>query len=89
MDPVQITIVAVSFILTFLLVFLGVQVWHILKEMKFSLQKVNKMLDDAGKVTGTVSSGVAGLSGMAAGLKAGISFISSFRKKKAEEEDDE
>lgn len=88
MDPVQITIVVISFILTGLFIFLGVQIWYIFKEMRISLQKVNKMLDDAGKVTGTVSSGVAGLSGIAAGLKAGLSFISNFRKKK-ETEDDE
>ncbi len=81
MDAVQITIIAISFILTGLLVVLGVQVWYILKEIRFSIQKMNKMLDDGGKVTGAVSEGVSGMGGLFSGIKAGLSFFSSFRKK--------
>jgi len=53
MDPVQLTIIIISFALALLLIVLGIQVWYILKEMRLSLQKMNKMLDDAGKVSGT------------------------------------
>lgn len=81
MDPAQITIIAVSLILTALIVVLGVQVWYILKEMRISIQKMNKMLDDGGKVTGAVSEGVSGMGGLLSGIKAGLSFFSSFRKK--------
>lgn len=81
MDPVQLTIIAVSLILTALFVFLGVQVWLILKEMRASLQKVNKMLDDATKVTGTVSEGFTSVAGLMSGVKAGLSLFSAFRKK--------
>lgn len=85
MDPVQLTIIAVSLILTALFVFLGVQVWLILKEMRASLQKVNKMLDDATKVTGTVSEGFTSVAGLVSGLKAGLSLFSSLRGKRQEE----
>lgn len=81
MDAVQITIVAISFILTCLFVALGVQVWYILKEFRFSIQKMNKMLDDGGKVTGAVSEGVSGVGGLLGGIKAGLSLFSVFRKK--------
>lgn len=80
MDPVQFTIVAISFILTFLFVFLGVQVWHILKEMRIGLSKMNKMLDDMGKVTGTVGEGISSIGGFIGGIKSGLSLFTSLRK---------
>lgn len=80
MDPVQSTIIVISIVLTVLIVVLGIQVWFILKEMRSSIQKVNKMLDDAGKVSGTVSNGVSGMASLVSGLKAGLSLISTFRK---------
>lgn len=81
MDPVQITIIVISFILTTLIVVLGVQVWFILKEIRVSMQKMNKMLDDAGKVSGAVSEGVVGMSGFVNGLKTGIQAVSSILHK--------
>ena len=45
MDAVQITIIAISFILTMLMVALGVQVWYILKEIRISIEKMNKIGD--------------------------------------------
>ncbi|OGG14961.1 hypothetical protein A2875_03310 [Candidatus Gottesmanbacteria bacterium RIFCSPHIGHO2_01_FULL_46_14] len=86
MDPVQLTIIAISFIITILIVFLGVQVWYILKEMRASLQKVNKMLEDAGKVSGTVSQGVSSMAGMLEGIKTGLSLFSSLRRKDHDDE---
>ena len=86
MDPVQLTIIAISFIITILIVFLGVQVWYILKEMRASLQKVNKMLEDAGKVSGTVSQGVSSMAGMLEGIKTGLSLFSALRRKDHDDE---
>lgn len=78
MDPIQLTIIAVTITLTILLVILGIQVFYILKEIRTSIQKANKMLDDAGKVTGTVSEGVSSMSGFINGIKSGISLVTSF-----------
>lgn len=86
MDSVQTTIVIISFGLTILLVVLGIQVWYILKEMKFSLQKINKMLDDMGKMTGTVSDSMAGVAGLVSGLKAGLSLFGKFRQRETDHE---
>lgn len=85
MDPTQLTIIVISFALAILLVILGIQVWYILKEIRFSMQKMNKMLDDAGKVSGTISEGIVGMSGFVNGLKTGISAVTSLLHKKEED----
>lgn len=86
MDPIQFVIIVVSLSLTLLIVVLGVQVFYILKEMRISAQKVNKMLDDAGKVSGSVSSTVEGMSGLVSGIKTGLSLFSGLRGKGEEDE---
>jgi hypothetical protein len=85
MDPVQLTIIIISFILTLLSVLLGVQVWYILKEIRTAIVKSNSMLDDAKKVTGTVGDSVASMSGVVSGIKAALSVFKTFRKKNEEE----
>ena len=86
MEPIQFTIILISVALTILVIVLGVQVWFILKEVRTSITKMNKMLDDAGKVSGAVSEGVIGMSGFVNGLKTGISAITSLIHKKEEHE---
>lgn len=81
MDPIQLTIIGVSVTLTILLVILGIQLFFILKEVQRSLQKTNKMLDDAGKVTGTVSDGVTSMTGFVNGIRTGLTMITSLTKK--------
>jgi len=81
MDPTQLTIIAVTITLTILLVVLGIQVFLILKEIRHSIQKTNKMLDDAGKVSETVSSGFTSMSGFVNGIKSGIAMITSLKGK--------
>jgi hypothetical protein len=80
METTQLVIIIISTALTALLILLGIQVFYILKEIRRSIMKVNKMLDDAGKVSGSVSDGVVNMSGFINGLKAGISAISSLKK---------
>lgn len=80
MDPVQLTIISISIVLTVLLVVLGVQVYLILKEIKMSLVKGNSMLDDAKKVTSTVGESVSGMAGIVSGIKAALSVFKTFRK---------
>lgn len=81
MDITQILLVVVISVLTVLLSFIGVQVVYILQEVRKSFVKVNKMLDDAGEVTGGVSRTVTGAAGLLEGLKTGLSFASFFSKK--------
>ena len=88
MDPVQLTIIVISFILTLLLVVLGVQVWYILKEMRTSLIKMNSMLDDGKKITATIGDSISGIAGVASGIRAALSVFKVFKKKDKEEEYD-
>ena len=81
MDPVQLTIIGVSISLTIILIIIGIQIALILKEVRQSVIKTNKMLDDTGKITETVSTGVTNVSGFLGGIKTGISFISSLKSK--------
>lgn len=81
MDPIQLTIIIISFILTLLLVVLGAQVWYIFREIRTSIYKVNTMLDDAKKVTGTVGDSVSSMSGVISGIKAALSVFKTFRSK--------
>ena len=84
MDPVQLTIIVISFILTTLVVILSIQVWHILGEFRSTVQKVNKMLDDGGKVTGVISDSATSVVGFVSGIKTGMNVLSLYKKKKEE-----
>lgn len=81
MEPTQIVLIAISIVLTSLFIALGIQFWFILKEIRNSLVKVNKMLDDAGRVTGVVGEGVSNVSGLMNGIKAGMALVTSMKKK--------
>jgi hypothetical protein len=84
MDLTQFVIIITTVTLSSLLVLLGVQVFFILKEIRISIKKVNKILDDSGRVSGTVGDSVSNFSGFVNGLKAGISTVTSFRKEKGD-----
>jgi hypothetical protein len=98
MDPIPIIIIFVSVTLTTIIAILSIQVWNILKEIRnaiqkmtsiledsdISVQKVNKILDDAGKVSGTVGEGVVQASGFINGIKTGISVLTTLVGHKGE-----
>jgi uncharacterized protein YoxC len=81
MDPVPIAITIAILVLTGVFSILSIQVWYILGEFRTSLTKVNKILDDTGEVTETVSEGVQSLSGVIEGVKSVSSMVSAFRRK--------
>ncbi len=86
MDPIQLVIITVTLVLTILIVVLGIQVFFILKEIRRSIEKMNAMLSDMQKVTGTVGEGVSNLGGIMSGIKAGLSIFSSLRKRGEDDE---
>jgi uncharacterized protein YoxC len=85
MDITQIVISVISILLTVLMIILGVQVWHILKEFKETIKKTNTLLDDANSLTKTIKTSADDFSSMSAGLKAGFSLVSRLFSKKGEE----
>lgn len=90
-DPAQIVLFLVIIILTTLLVVLGIQVFFILREVRRAVGKTNKILEDAGVITESVSAPLATLSSLMMGIKTGISAanllkkVSKFGEKKTED----
>ncbi len=87
MDAAQIALFIVIIILTILLLALGVQVFFILKEFRKTVLKANKVLDNTNVITQSVSSPLSSLSGIAAGIKTGASFINLFKRIILKDED--
>lgn len=89
-DPAQTVLILVIVVLTILLLVLGIQVFFILRELRRTLGKANKVLDDTGIITESVSGPISNLSNMASGLKLGsiIATIISGKKKKRKDDDE-
>ncbi|MEK7559588.1 MAG: hypothetical protein AAB521_04750 [Patescibacteria group bacterium] len=90
-DPAQTALFIVIIVLTILLLILGIQVFFILRELRHTINKANKVLDDTGIITESVSGPISNLSNMATGLKAGsiIAAILNRKKSKKRRDDDE
>lgn len=69
MEPTQVLLATVVTILTGLLVFVGVQVFFILRDVQKTIKKANKILDDAGIVSDTVVKPIVGVASFVEGLK--------------------
>lgn len=74
-DLTQVLLVIVITTLTVLLTFIGIQVVYILREVRKSIEKINKILDDAGVVSESIAQPISGLGGMIDGLKSGVKVI--------------
>ncbi|OGH19028.1 MAG: hypothetical protein A3F31_00950 [Candidatus Levybacteria bacterium RIFCSPHIGHO2_12_FULL_38_12] len=84
-DAAQIILLIVISVLTILLAILGVQVFLILRELRRTVKKANKILDDAGVISQTVSSPLSSLfsfSALSEGVKVG-NLLARFFKRKA------
>lgn len=74
-DIFQILLVLVVTCLTTLLVFVGIQVIYILKELRSSMRKLNKILDDASLISESVAKPIAGVSGFLTGIQSGAKLV--------------
>ncbi len=84
-SPTQILLIVVVSALTVVLVIIGVQVFYLFREFRHSVEKVNKILDDAGTVSGAITKPIASLSsslGSFSGLTGIFSWLLNLRKKK-------
>lgn len=78
-DPAQTALFLVIIILTVLLVVLGIQVFFILRELRKTVEKANKVLEDAGNISESISKPISSLSTIAMGLKTGASIAKIFQ----------
>jgi nitrate reductase gamma subunit len=86
-DTTQVLLIVVVTTLTILLTVIGIQVFFILREFKRTIEKINKMLDDAGTISESIARPIASLSGGISGLS-GITGLLGWlvdRKKKRQE----
>ena len=61
-DLAQIALILVIFLLTILLLALGIQVFFILKDFRQTIQKANKVLDNTDTITENVATPISSLS---------------------------
>lgn len=88
-DPIQALMVVVVTTLTIILSIIGFQVFLILREVQQSVKKVNKMLDDMGKISNSIATPIASISEnlrSASGLAGVLGWLLKFRRKEKEEE---
>lgn len=85
-DSTQILLTIVVLVLTTLLTIVGVEVFLILRELRESIRKMNKILDDAGLISESVAKPISGISDLATGLGALAEFIKKFLKEGKNEE---
>jgi len=88
LSPTQILLIIVVSVLSAVLAVIGIQVFLILKEGKRSIEKMNKILDDAVTISSSVAKPIASLSSSLSNLS-GITGVLGWlfnRKKKSEEE---
>ncbi len=79
-DPVQAVLLIVIVLLTLLLLVLGVQVFFILKELKQTVFRTNKILENTESITESVSEPMSFISGLLFSSKS-LSTISKILKK--------
>lgn len=84
-DAVQGVLLFVIVLLTALLVVLGVQVFFILKELRITLDRANKVLENTEVITESVSEPMSFLSGLLTGTKSLSSLAKILGAKKKKE----
>ena len=89
MNPTQILLVVVVLVLTTIMAFVGVEVFLILKEIRQSVRKSNKILDDAGIISESIAKPIAGLSDLAASLQGLVEFAKKFLGRNTSPKDDQ
>ena len=85
MDTVQALLIAVVTVLTVMLVIIGFQVFYILREVRKTIDKANRVLDNTESITESVSAPVSSFSTMLMGIKSGTTiagFIKRLTEKK-------
>lgn len=79
-DATQFLLVFVIVVITVMLSVISVQIYFILREFRKTLTKANKVLDDTGVISESVSRPINLLSGILVGLKGGSAVMKTLTK---------
>lgn len=74
-QPAQVLLFLVISVLSFLLTLCGIQVYFILKEIRESVKKINKMLDDMELISSSVAKPISGFSEFIMGIRKGLDTL--------------
>lgn len=88
MDFAQTILFIVIIVLAIFLMILGVQVFFILRDLRKTVSKANKVLDNTNIITQNVSAPISSLSSIAMGFKTGSTVISFIKKILSKDDDD-
>ena len=69
-DSVQLILLLVIIVLTVLLVILGIQVFYILRDLRLTIKKTNKILENAEGITEGIQGPITAISSFVLGTKA-------------------
>ena len=87
MDITQIVIVSSLVLITATIVASGVWLIKIFQELKITLTKTNKILDDTQNITSSVAKPISSISEFVMGFKNGFSFFNNLFDKKEKKDD--
>lgn len=87
MDTAQLLLTIVIVLLALILIALSVQVFFILREFRRTVSKANKILDDTGIITESISNPLSNLSNLTSGLKVGAMIARLINGKKKHKEE--
>ena len=90
-DSVQLILLLVIITLTVLLVILGVQVFYILRDLRQTVKKTNKILDNADSITEGIEGPISAISSFVLGTKATslLSIVGFIKNMLGRDKDDE
>lgn len=75
MDYLGASLVFLFFVLAILLVIVGVQLYYVLKDLRVSLHKLNKVLDSTGSITENIQRPVEAAANLSAAVEAGVNAV--------------
>ncbi|OGD86341.1 hypothetical protein A2Z23_00320 [Candidatus Curtissbacteria bacterium RBG_16_39_7] len=78
-DLTQALLILVIIVLTSFLIIVGVQVYFILKDVRVTLSRLNKVLDNTGVITDKIREPFDSSSSINLGLRAFLSFLNLLR----------
>lgn len=87
MDITQIVIISSLLFITTTVVASGIWLIKIFKELKITLTKTNKILDDTQSITSSVAKPISSISEFVMGFKNGFSLINKLFDKKNKKDD--
>lgn len=82
MEITQIVIASAIAVLTAVLALVGIQVFRILKEFKKTFERINKILEDMGRVTESIARPASSAPGLFLSLKTSLKVLSAFLKRR-------